>query len=143
MGEIKEFFKEIWHEIPIQILAMVGYSLLVVLYLINLNKFNHQLESIGGNGEIAQSVNVMLYDGGRAWKYLSLAVVLAALATLLVWFIITHFRYVSGYSMLAFIFFLVLLLIYVCLIIIFINNPILRAAIIVIFCGGILISVLK
>ena len=88
-------------------------------------------------------VNVMLYDGGRAWKYLSLAVVLAALATLLVWFIITHFRYVSGYSMLAFIFFLVLLLIYVCLIIIFINNPILRAAIIVIFCGGILISVLK
>ena len=105
MGEIKEFFKEIWREIPIQILAMVGYSLLVVLYLINLNKFNHQLESIGGNGEIAQSVNVMLYDGGRAWKYLSLAVVLAALATLLVWFIITHFRYVSGYSMLAFIFF--------------------------------------
>ena len=143
MGEIKEFFKEIWREIPIQILAMVGYSLLVVLYLINLNKFNHQLESIGGNGEIAQSVNVMLYDGGRAWKYLSLAVVLAALATLLVWFIITHFRYVSGSSMLAFIFFLVLLLIYVCLIIIFINNPILRAAIIVIFCGGILISVLK
>ena len=143
MGEIKEFFKEIWREIPIQILAMVGYSLLVVLYLINLNKFNHQLESIGGNGEIAQSVNVMLYDGGRAWKYLSLAVVLAALATLLVWFIITHFRYVSGYSMLAFIFFFVLLLIYVCLIIIFINNPILRAAIIVIFCGGILISVLK
>ena len=143
MGEIKEFFKEIWREIPIQILAMVGYSLLVVLYLINLNKFNHQLESIGGNGEIAQSVNVMLYDGGRAWKYLSLAVVLAALATLLVWFIITHFRYVSGYSMLAFIFFLVLLLIYVCLIIIFIYNPILRAAIIVIFCGGILISVLK
>ena len=143
MGEIKEFFKEIWREIPIQILAMVGYSLLVVLYLINLNKFNHQLESIGGNGEIAQSVNVMLYDGGRAWKYLSLAVVLAALATLLVWFIITHFRYVSGYSMLAFIFFLVLLLIYVCLIIIFINNPIHRAAISVIFCGGILISVLK
>lgn len=140
MGEIKEFFKEIWHEIPLHILAMVGYSLSVVLYLINLNKFNHQLENIGGNGEIAQSVNVMLYDGGRAWKYLSLAVVLA---TLLVWFIITHFRYVSGYSMLAFIFFLVLLLIYVCLIIIFINNPILRAAIIVIFCGGILISVLK
>lgn len=132
-----------WHEIPLHILAMVGYSLSVVLYLINLIKFNHQLENIGGNGEIAQSVNVMLYDGGRAWKYLSLAVVLAALATLLVWFIITHFRYVSGYSMLAFIFFLVLLLIYVCLIIIFINNPILRAAIIVIFCGGILISVLK
>ena len=38
MGEIKEFFKEIWREIPIQILAMVGYSLLVVLYLINLTR---------------------------------------------------------------------------------------------------------
>lgn len=144
MEAIKDYFREIWEEIRSHILLMSVYTVSIIYYLVKLHKFNNELSNIvTSDNPIGNSVSVMTFADGKAWWYLSGAIIFAFFAVLIMWYIISHFRYVNGYSKLTFILFILLLSISVLLIVVFINNPILRAAIIVIFGGGAIVSALS
>ena len=130
---MREYFEMIFEEILGNLLAQLLYVASTLYYLHELREFN---SSVVG---VTNPVDIMFKDDGKAWYLLGFALIFTTLAGFLIWYV---FSRMSGYSMLTLIFLIVISVILVAIIFKDINNPILRAAIVVIFGGSMIFTAL-
>ncbi|MEY8700962.1 hypothetical protein AALH12_07180 [Streptococcus ferus] len=127
---IKEFISYIYEEILLNVIAFVLYIISLCLYLRNVAAFNEKY------ADLDNYFDVMTVEDGLAWKLFFLAILFALLAIGISFWNVKRFRYVGGYSKLALIVISVILLMTIFVIYRYIDNPILRATLVVLFCGG-------
>ena len=133
---MREYFEMIFEEILGNLLAQLLYVVSTLYYLHELREFN---SSVVG---VTNPVDIMFKDDGKAWYLLGFALIFTTLAGFLIWYHVHVFSRMSGYSMLTLIFLIVISVILVAIIFKDINNPILRAAIVVIFGGSMIFTAL-
>lgn len=126
---MREYLDTIFEEILLNIIAQFFYVVGTMYYLHELGTFNDSVKNI------TNPVAVMFKDDGKAWWLLAFALILTVITGLLLWYHVQVFSRVSGYSMATLFLFILILVLFIGLIIKDINNPILRMAIIVIFGG--------
>lgn len=126
---MREYLDTIYEEILLNVIAQFFYVVGTMYYLHELGKFNDSVKNI------TNPVAVMFKEDGKAWWLLAFALILTVIAGLLLWYHVQVFSRVSGYSMATLFLFILILVLFIGLIIKDINNPILRMAIIVIFGG--------
>ena len=124
---MREYLDTIFEEILLNIIAQFFYVVGTMYYLHELGTFNDSVKNI------TNPVAVMFKDDGKAWWLLAFALILTVITGLLLWYHVQVFS--RGYSMATLFLFILILVLFIGLIIKDINNPILRMAIIVIFGG--------
>ncbi|WP_455092752.1 hypothetical protein [Parvimonas micra] len=107
-------------------------------FLWNLNEFNIELSMKNVN-----ILNVMIYQEGKAWKYLigsTFIVLFSGAIEYCLWKFRKDLDFNNKYDIVVWIILMLVIFIITCLTIYFIQNPILRAAFIIIFGGFALFS---
>lgn len=120
----------IFNEISWQIMGTFLYLLISTFYLISLNNFNKLI--IGKN-----YIEIMTYNNGKAWFYLTFSFLLMILGASMTYWLWKSKLLVSTIDSIISLFICIIIIIIICIsIIIYIQNPILRAAFIVILGGS-------
>lgn len=133
---MRKYFETIFEEILGNLFAQLLYVIGTLYYLYELRNFNNSV--IG----VTSPVDVMFKDNGKAWYLLGFALIFTLIAGFLIWYHVHVFSRMSGYSMLTLAVLMVITVILVITIFKDINNPILRAAIVVIFGGSLIFTAL-
>lgn len=130
-------FQEIWDDVPEHVVLFVGYVISVVVYLVKLDSLNKVLLSKYNEDAVW---SIISHNSNQPLWYVVGAILFYIFA---IWLIIYFFRTISRVGAAGSIF---LLLSIICMIVSlvviwnFINNPILRAFLIVLGIGGVIIG---
>ncbi|MFM1524539.1 MULTISPECIES: hypothetical protein [Helcococcus] len=122
----------------IKITITLLYSIISIIYEINLNNFNKELVN-------KSAIEIMFYNSGKAWSYLIFAIFLVIIGIVIVYYFIKEFikdfkNDITEEKLLINIFTLIFVIFFIFITIILINNPILQAALIVLFGGSIVLA---
>ncbi len=134
MDNVKYFYGKLWKELI--------YSLITGIYLYFLNNLNQELLLKFDRNDY---LNILSYDDSKPIAYFTIAIFLSVIGIILIVLRIKEFR--DKDIEINQIFFtigaIILLVILILLIFIFINNPILRAIILMFFAGGCLFGLAR
>lgn len=131
-------FQEIWDDVPEHATLFAGYIILVIVYLVKLDSLNKVLLRSYNKDDVW---NIISHNNNQPLWYIVGAIVFYIFA---IWLIIYFFRTISRVGAAGSIFLLLsIICIIVSLIVIwnFINNPILRAFLIILGIGGVILGV--
>ncbi|MGV3005271.1 hypothetical protein [Streptococcus pluranimalium] len=122
---------EVIEEIPGKLFSFVLYLVVFLVDILKLRNFNQKY------GHYENYWDVMSVEDGLAWKLLGLSFLIAGFSIFLIYLNVIDIRRVGGYSKIAIFVMVIVLFVSLIFLYYYVNNPILRAAIAVLFVGGI------
>ncbi|WP_242258272.1 hypothetical protein [Streptococcus thoraltensis] len=125
---------EVIEEIPGKLFLLIIYLVIFSVDILKLSNFNQNY------GHYENYWDVMTVEGGIAWKLLAFSFLIALFSIFLIYLNAIDFRRVGGYSKIAIVIMIVVLFVSLIVLYHFVDNPILRAAIAVLFFGGIMVT---